>query len=300
MKQAPDWDVEGADWPNRAFSRFVKAGGLNWHVQMAGEGPPILLLHGTGAATHSWRDLFPLLAKRHTVIAPDLPGHGFTGLESRHSQSLPRMARLVGELLTGLGLAPVAYIGHSAGAAIAVRLALDLPHSPDLIIGLNGAMMPFSGLNGFLFPAIAKLLFLNPFTESLLAARAANPGAVERIIAGTGSRLDAGGLDFYTRLLRCRRHVGAALAMMANWDLAPLLRDAAQMTPRLILLAAEGDRAVPPNVARRFASLAPKTIVRAIPRLGHLAHEEAPAELADLLLRAVAERERLQESVDGI
>ena len=49
-------------WPNAAHSRFVRAGGIVWHVQMWGHGPPLLLLHGTGAATHSWRGIAPLLA----------------------------------------------------------------------------------------------------------------------------------------------------------------------------------------------------------------------------------------------
>ena len=59
-----------------ALALTVAAGGLRWHVQVAGDGPVLLLLHGTGAATHSWRDLLPLLAERFTVVAPDLPGHG--------------------------------------------------------------------------------------------------------------------------------------------------------------------------------------------------------------------------------
>ena len=47
------WEVDGRDWPNRDSSRFVTAGGLRWHVQVAGTGPVVLLVHGTGAATHS-------------------------------------------------------------------------------------------------------------------------------------------------------------------------------------------------------------------------------------------------------
>jgi len=62
MMVKPDWDREGRDWPNRAASRFVQASGLRWHVQVMGEGPTVLMLHGSGAATHSWRDLAPLLA----------------------------------------------------------------------------------------------------------------------------------------------------------------------------------------------------------------------------------------------
>src|SRR3954465_15975067 len=72
------WDRDGRDWPHREASRFIEAAGLRWHVQIMGQGPAALLLHGTGASTHSFLDLAPLLARRFTVVMPDLPGHGFT------------------------------------------------------------------------------------------------------------------------------------------------------------------------------------------------------------------------------
>ena len=62
--RGPNWERDGRDWPNREASRFVHAAGLRWHVQVMGSGPVVLLLHGTGAATHSWRDLMPKLAER--------------------------------------------------------------------------------------------------------------------------------------------------------------------------------------------------------------------------------------------
>jgi len=72
------WERDGRDWPNRSASRFVSAAGLRWHVQQFGTGPVALLVHGTGASTHSWRGLAPILAESFSVVAPDLPGHGFT------------------------------------------------------------------------------------------------------------------------------------------------------------------------------------------------------------------------------
>jgi magnesium chelatase accessory protein len=287
MTNAPDWEAEGRDWPNRAASRFVEAAGLLWHVQIMGSGPVILLLHGTGAATHSWRDLAPLLAAHSTIVAPDLPGHGFTGLDSRRNQTLNLMAKRLTALLDVLDVKPVAVVGHSAGAAIAVRMALDGGINPKSIVSLNGALTPFDGINGVLFPALAKMLFLNPFTETLMTWRAADPTAVERIIAGTGSHLDARGLDLYVRMMRCRRHVGAALSMMANWDLRPLQRDAARLGPRLALIAAASDIAVPPSVAYSFARLTPNAEVVDLPGLGHLAHEEAPGRLAEMILAQI-------------
>ena len=93
------------DWPNQASSRFVRAGGFGWHVQVMGpaDGPVLLMLHGTAAATHSWRDLAPLLARRFTVVAPDLPGHGFTETPAARRLSPEGMAGAVRSLLEVLG-----------------------------------------------------------------------------------------------------------------------------------------------------------------------------------------------------
>ena len=63
-----------------------------------GEGPDIVLLHGTGASTHSWRALIPLLAERYRVTAIDLPGHGFTRLGARMRSSLECMAEDIATL----------------------------------------------------------------------------------------------------------------------------------------------------------------------------------------------------------
>ena len=81
-RQGLDWERDGADWPLRQYSRFVQTARLRWHVQYAShadaQAPTVLLLHGTGASTHSWRDVFPLLAAQCSVLALDFPGHAFT------------------------------------------------------------------------------------------------------------------------------------------------------------------------------------------------------------------------------
>ncbi|TXN19406.1 alpha/beta fold hydrolase BchO, partial [Methylobacterium sp. WL19] len=248
--ERPRWEREGADWPHREASRFVTASGLNWHIQEMGEegAPTVLLLHGTGAATHSWRGLMPLLATRFRVLAPDLPGHGFTDPLPAARLSLPGMAAAVGDLLDSLDLRPTLAVGHSAGAALLVRLCLDGRIAPDLLVALNGALTPFPGLASVLFPSMARLLFLNPVTPKLFAWTADRP-AVERLIRGTGSRLDPQGLDLYRRLFRTPGHVAGALGMMANWDLATLDRAIPRLaTPTLLVVGSE-DKAISPDTA---------------------------------------------------
>ena len=287
MPAAPDWNRDGRDWPNRSASRFVQAAGLRWHVQIMGSGPDLLLVHGTGAATHSWRVLASRLARHFRVIAPDLPGHGFTELPPAHRLSLPGMARALAGLLAVLDVRPVLAIGHSAGAAILARMCLDGLIAPARLISLNGALLPLGGLAGQIFSPIAKLLVLNPLVPWALSWRAADRTVVHRLITGTGSTLEPQDLDRYGRLFARSGHVAGALGMMANWDLHPLARDLPKLAVPLTLVAAAGDRAIPPGDAHRVAARVRRGAeVVELPGLGHLAHEEAPERVAEIVMDA--------------
>ncbi|WP_439595539.1 alpha/beta fold hydrolase BchO [Falsiroseomonas sp.] len=284
MAERPDWRLEGRDWPNREASRFVTAAGLRWHVMVAGQGPVLLLLHGTAAATHSWRDLIPLLARDFTVVAPDLPGHGFSDSVPTARLSLPGMAASVAALLGVLGLRPVLAAGHSAGAAILLRMALDGRIAPEAIISLNGALQPLGDRHAAFFTRAARMLVGLPFVPSLFAWRAADRAVAERLLRDTGSRIEARGVDLYARLFRHSGHLAAALGMMANWDLVPLLRDLPKLAPRLLLVVGAQDRAVPPVQAQQVRRLLPAARIVTLEGLGHLAHEEQPGRVAALIL----------------
>ncbi len=276
----PRWELEGRDWPNRDASRFVDAGGLRWHVQVMGSGPVALLLHGTGAATHSWRVLAPLLANDFTVVAPDLPGHGFTGGRLPGGLTMPAMARAVAALLTELQLDPRLVVGHSAGAAIGIRMALDKLVQPDSIVGLNAALQPFPGLGAKVFPTLAKLLFANPFAPHIFTRIARQPGETGRFLArSTGSQIDARGVELYARLFATSDHCAGALAMMADWDLAVFAGDLPALAVPLLLLHGTADSAVPPASAERAAAIVAHGAFARVAG-GHLAHEEHPADIA--------------------
>ncbi len=286
----PRWDVEGRDWPNRSASRFVDAGQLRWHVQVMGEGPTLLLLHGTGAATHSWRALMPLLAKRFTIVAPDLPGHGFTRGRPAGGFTMPAMARALGRLMTALEREPAVIVGHSAGAAIAIRMAIDGIASPTAIVGLNAALLPFPGLAATLFPTLARLVFVNPFAPHVFARMARTPGETARfLVRSTGSRIDAEGVGWYRRLLATSGHCAGAIAMMADWDLPALKRVLPQLATPLLLIHGAADTAIPVSNAREAAAMIKGARLLTLPGLGHLAHEERPQEVAALILGFVAE-----------
>lgn len=279
---------DGADWPNRRASRILAAGGLDWHVQIMGAGPVLLLLHGAGAASHSFRDVAPILARRFRVIVPDLPGHGFTSSRGVRSQSMAGMARALCALLRTLDAAPDIAVGHSAGAALLARLAIDEAIAPRLIVALNGAFAPFDGVAGHILPPMAKLLFLNPLAPRYFAW-AADRAAVGRLLAGTGSSTDERGVELYARLLQSAPHVEGALGMMAHWDLHGLRRDLPKLRRPCALLVGKNDRTVSPESARAIARLLIGPGLMELDGLGHLAHEEAPEHVAGLVLRLAEE-----------
>lgn len=278
------WDRDSGAWPNTQYSRFEQAGGLRWHVQVAGSGPAVLLLHGTGATTHSWGGLLPLLAERFRIIAPDLPGHGFTGTTTPYRMSLPGMSHALAALLRHLEAAPALGIGHSAGAAILARMCLDDMLAPRAgLVSLNGAFLPFEGIAGRVFSPVAKVLSMTPVVPHIFARQARDPAAVDRLLNETGSTLTPDLAAHYHRLARAPGHVAAALSMMANWDLHSLRRDLPRLRPPVTLIVGETDRTVPPRDAERVQALVPAAQVIRLPGLGHLAHEENPDRIAALV-----------------
>lgn len=287
---ALNWTREGAHWPHGHCSRFLKVRGVDWHVQVAGSGPAVLLLHSTGASTHSWRDLIAPLATRFTVVAPDLPGHGFSSPpETRRGYALPDVARSVAALLRELGITPTWVMGHSAGAAIAVRMAVELNMAFRHIIAINGALLPLRGIPLPAFSFAARLLSATALIPSLLARRASDSKAVRRLIGNTGARIGPEGMAYYKTLMADPGHVTAVLSMMGQWDLRLLEEDLPRLSVPLLLAVGGNDRTVPPAEAERVRALTPNARIKLFAGLGHLAHEERPDLFIELLANLSAQ-----------
>ena len=280
-----DWEANRKTWPHAGHSRFVTVHGQAWHVQTFGHGPTLLLLHGTGASTHTWRDLVLTLAKHHTVICPDLPGHAFSYWNTDKSNSLGHMASGLTALLEHLNVWPSVVIGHSAGAAVGAQLILK--HARDAktaLIGLNPAWLPLPGLASWLFPPAAKLLAINPLSGVLFASRAAKPAFVRNLLQSTGSDLDDAALSYYQRLLQTPAHVRGVLAMMAAWRLNRLSQQLPLLQGPVFMLLGENDRTIPASLGAASLKLMPKATSRTFAGLGHLAHEEAPEAVCQQIL----------------
>lgn len=268
-----DWARHETSWPHAAHSRFVFCKPHRWHVQEMGDGPLLLLIHGAGGATQSWRHLMPLLAQHYRVVAVDLPGQGFTQSGGQQRMGLVPMSQDLAGLCVDQGWQPAALIGHSAGAAIALEMARHLSFAPP-VVGLNAALGTFKGLAGVLFPLMAKALAMTPWVARLFTASTSRPGSVTRLIQGTGSKLHSDDLRWYRALVSDEAHVDGTLAMMAQWSLEPLLAALPAHPSKTLLIVGQNDRTVPPSTSRDVAARMQDCKLVSLPGLGHLAHEE--------------------------
>jgi magnesium chelatase accessory protein len=283
----PSWPDLQSLWPNRETSHFLESDGLRWHVQLAGTGPDLLLLHGTGSATHSWSGLLPRLATRFRVIAPDLPGHGFTPAPRPELLTLPGMAGALGRLLRSLGASPRLGVGHSAGAAVLFRMAIDRSMDPRLLIGLNPALVPPPAAYRLLFAPFVHRLATSDFIAETAASLARRPAIVDSLLRSTGSALTPAQRDLYRIFFQSVQHDHDVLTMMSVWSLTELVRDLPRLTCPVVLVTGSADAWIPRRLLAAVARRIPHCAIQAMTG-GHLLHEERPDPVADLIFERAA------------
>jgi len=282
-----NWARDLPTWPHADLSRRIRNRPHDWHVQEAGTGDTILLIHGAGGSTHSWRDIILPLAGNFHVVALDLPGQGFSRAGNKRRLGLPAMTEDIHALCVAEGWHPRAIIGHSAGAAIALNLSRHVTRpdgQPPDVIGINAALDRFEGVAGWLFPVLARVLALNPLTAALFTLGGDPAARARRLIKGTGSEIDETGLACYARLFSDRAHVDATLQMMAQWDVSGLVDHLPDITARCLLVTGAEDSAVLPDVSVRAATRLASCDTICLDGVGHLAHEEAPDATVDRIM----------------
>jgi magnesium chelatase accessory protein len=295
-----------ADWPYRAQSHFISVGKLSWHVQVhdarrgsgpGGSAPTLILLHGTGASTHSWADLIGPLTEFACVINLDLPGHGFTRGATPAMLTLPGMARALDALLRAMKISgEVVFVGHSAGAPLAIEWVLNhgmvsgtVPGTvPDTIttrhiIGLNPSLVPPPSLyTTLLGPVVAPIATSSPMT-GMLTFIAANTGMVDQLLDSTGSKIPATHRERYKFLFSQNMHVQGAMGFMAGADLPSILERGKRLRVPMSFLVGRQDSWVKETPLKEvIASSFPKAKVITWEG-GHLIHEERPRDVARLI-----------------
>lgn len=158
----------------RTSLRTVETDGVNVFYREAGpsDAPVILLLHGFAASSHMYRELIPRLASHYRVIAPDLPGFGFTEVPAArdYKYSFDALARTIGTFVDALHLTRYAIYVFDYGAPVGFRLAVARPNQITAIISQNGNAYD-EGLGDAWAPI--RRYWTNPTADNRDALRAA-------------------------------------------------------------------------------------------------------------------------------
>lgn len=277
------------DWPNRQHSRLISVGDLDWHVQLTGKGPVVLLLHGTGSSTHSWSDLIPLLEPHAQVLAPDLPGHAFTQGAKLEDLKLDVIAHSLQLLIEQLGIeAPSIVVGHSAGAPLAIRFAVAAVKPPNLIIALNPSFIPPPPVYTSFFGPLLGPITRSSTLSSLLASLSPSLGMVDKLLDSTNTILPESRRVYYRKLFERSDHVRGSMNFMAAADIQKVLAEANLYRGKLICVLGKQDAWIPVKPLEKIiGDYFPAAEVLKWEG-GHIMHELEPSKVAKLILEGLA------------
>lgn len=247
--------------------------GLKTNLVRAGKGEPVILLHGLGASSYSWRYTVPELAKHYEVFAPDLPGFGRTDKPRDFDYSIHGIHSWIVKLMDHLGLQKARFAGNSMGGVLSLWTAMEAPErvermallgTPAYVENRPKMIWPIS------WPVIGRLY------EHLLGDTAL------RIIAPTAfvnkAQVDAAMLAEYGHALKTadgRRAVAQFVRLAIPADHKERIKRYSTIQHKTMVLVGDGDGMVGPS-AERFAKVLPHGRFVRVERCGHAAQEDSP------------------------
>ncbi len=258
----------------------VEIDGLPIRYLAAGEGPPLVLLHGAGDNALDWRWVMPTLAATHRVYAPDLPGSPDSARPAT-DYSPAFFERFVAAFVDALDIGPATFVGNSLGGLAALRLALSEPARLRALVlvdsaGLGRAVNPaFTSVNVPGLSAAAIPFWRTPVgayqrawgRAALLFARPADAPR-EWLAEQCRLALSPGYLEAHLTVLRAQIDPSGQREVLV--DHLPSLR-----TPTLVVWGAR-DRVFPVPQARDAVARLRDGFLSLIPDCGHLPHVECP------------------------
>jgi len=261
----------------------------------AGSGPVLLLIHGIAGSLDNWQEVIEPLARRHTVVAPDLPGHGGSA-PGAGDYSLGALAAELRDLLVALGHERATLVGHSLGGGIAMQFAYQFPEITErLVLVSSGGLGPEVSaiLRAAALPGAELFIGATAALGSTVGTKVARGLAVvglrpttdvSEVARGYASLVDSGRRRAFLATLRGvigtggqRIHAGDRLYLAGGM-------------PVLIIWGAR-DPIIPVHHAERAHEAIPGSHLEVFEKVGHLPQLEAPGRFIAVLERFIAENE---------
>lgn len=273
--------------------RYRTVHGYRRAYRMAGSGPALLLLHGIGDSSESWVPALTALARDHTVIAPDLLGHGGSD-KPRADYAVAAYANGMRDLLDILGVERATVVGHSLGGGVAAQMSYQYPERCErlVLVASGGAGRDVTPLLRLAAAPLAEV-FLAPMhwsiTRPLVGAALGVLGALGNDLARDREHVNRllGGLpdgDAQVAFTRTLRSVvdwrGQVVTMLDRCYLA-------EAVPTLLVWG-DRDGVIPVAHAHRAHEAMPSSRLEVFPGAGHFPHHADPDRFVSLLTEFIA------------
>lgn len=263
--------------------------GARMAYRMAGEGPVVALIHGIVSSSETWAPVIPLLARSHTVIAPDLLGHGRSDKPRSGDYSLGAYAAGVRDLLAALGHDRVTIVGHSLGGGVAMQFAYQFPERVErmVLVSSGGLGRDVSFLLRSAALPGAELVLPLLASEPLRGAGAWLGRTLGRVGLHPGNDLAgvAVGFDSLSDFGARRAFVQTVRGLIDLGGQRVEATDKLYLSGELPVLFVwgDGDRIIPIEHGRKAADLVANCRFEVFAGAGHFPHRDAPDRFADTL-----------------
>ena len=242
-------------------SKKIKVDGLDIHYFTAGQGDPLVVLHGGGGDARTWLDNIAMLSNSYTVYVPDLPGYGASQpLDGDYF--IPELAEFVDSFSENLGLESFHLVGHSLGGGVALSYALEFPHKlkklvlvSSLCLGKEIALW----VRFLSIPAICRAI-----GAAVLAVLRGVKWVVKSLLAP---------IEFVMPFSRQSMNLGTSVTNFREQNLVLANRLSEVMMPTLVVWGAK-DPIVPVRQAYAAAQLIPDCQLKIFEDCGHSVYRE--------------------------
>jgi pimeloyl-ACP methyl ester carboxylesterase len=251
-----------------------------------GKGPPVLLIHGFGASTFTWRFVAPEFAKSHRVIAVDLKGFGLSDKPFDGRYSVYDQAELLAQLIEDKDLRDLTLVGHSFGGGVALLLALEANRR------LDGRITRLVLLDSIAFPQNIPVFFrlLDVPLVSQIGVRMVPPSVQARVALQIAyfddSKIDPEEIELYAAPLKTAAGKHAIIysaRQIVPEDIAELSERYKTIELPTLILWCDHDRIVPLEVGIKLRRTLPNSTLRLVEECGHMPQEEQPASTLALI-----------------
>ena len=271
-------------------SRYLRVDGHLVHVEQAGAGDPILLIHGFGESTYTWRKIIPELAASYRVIALDLYGFGYTERpKDRESYTREGQALLILDVLDALKIDRAHFVGHSYGGALTLYIAARYPERVRSMVLVDSAAPTYPQDRR---SPLARSKALDGLVARTFSLRPGSLGRALRVALWNDSLVTPELVSNYLDRLRIEGATDAFYGLTAPSRPDGVTVDLGTIeVPAFVVWGAE-DRIIPVADGKEAARRLPLAEFAAIEKCGHMPMEDQPEELLTLVKAFLARQEK--------